>query len=74
DGPPVVIGGCEYLGSDEGSAYALGLAGLRAAVRGLDGRGPATALFAAAGPRELARRLAGEPFPKAAVAELAPQV
>jgi N-acetylglucosamine kinase-like BadF-type ATPase len=74
DGPPVVIGGCEYLGSDEGSAYALGLAGLRAAVRGIDGRGPATGLFAAQGPRELARRLAGEPFPKAAVAELAPQV
>ncbi|MET7304994.1 hypothetical protein ABZS54_40250, partial [Embleya sp. NPDC005575] len=53
-GPPVVIGGCEYLGSDEGSAYALGEAGLRAAVRGADGRGRPTTLFAASGPRELA--------------------
>ncbi|MYS83215.1 BadF/BadG/BcrA/BcrD ATPase family protein [Embleya scabrispora] len=73
-GPPVVIGGCEYLGSDEGSAYALGEAGLRAAVRGADGRGRPTTLFAASGPRELARRLAAGPFPKAAVAALAPEV
>ncbi|WP_406299523.1 hypothetical protein OG948_30435 [Embleya sp. NBC_00888] len=73
-GPPVVIGGCEYLGSDEGSAYALGVAGLRAAVRGADGRGRPTTLFAAHGPRELARRLAAEPFPKAGVAALAPEV
>ncbi|MFI1383902.1 BadF/BadG/BcrA/BcrD ATPase family protein [Embleya sp. NPDC020886] len=73
-GPPVVIGGCEYLGSDQGSAYALGEAGLRAAVRGADGRGRPTTLFAAAEPRELARRLAAEPFPKAAVAALAPEV
>ncbi|WP_161500601.1 BadF/BadG/BcrA/BcrD ATPase family protein [Embleya scabrispora] len=73
-GPPVVIGGCEYLGSDEGSAYALGAAGLRAAVRGADGRGRPTTLFAARGPRELARRLAAEPFPKSAVAALAPEV
>src|SRR5487761_1702159 len=35
---PVRVGGCEYLGSDEGSAFDLGLTGLRAAVRGLDGR------------------------------------
>ncbi|MGW9206540.1 BadF/BadG/BcrA/BcrD ATPase family protein [Embleya sp. NPDC055664] len=73
-GPPVVIGGCEYLGSDEGSAYALGAAGLRAAVRSADGRGRPTTLFAARGPRELARRLAAEPFPKSAVAALAPEV
>ncbi|MGC0419774.1 BadF/BadG/BcrA/BcrD ATPase family protein [Embleya sp. AB8] len=73
-GPPVVIGGCEYLGSDQGSAYALGEAGLRAAVRGVDGRGRPTVLFAEPGPRELARRLAAEPFPKAPVAALAPEV
>lgn len=73
-GPPVVVGGCEYLGSDEGSAYALGAAGLRAAARGADGRGAPTTLFAAEGPRELARRLAAAPFPKAGVAALAPAV
>jgi len=77
---PSRIGGCEYLGSDEGSAFDLGLHGLRAAVRGLDGRAQRTALsdlFAAeAGVPvfELARRLAGTPFPKSAVAALAPVV
>lgn len=79
-GAPVSVGGCEYLGSDEGSAYALGLGGLRAAVRGVDGRaeptalGPALAAYADAPVRELARRLAAQPFPKAAVAALAPVV
>jgi N-acetylglucosamine kinase-like BadF-type ATPase len=75
---PARVGGCEYLGSDEGSAFDLGLRGLRAAVRGLDGRGQHTALSdllaAEAGVTvpELARRLARMPFPKAAVAALAP--
>lgn len=75
--PPLSIGGCEYLGSDEGSAFALGLDGLRAAVRGADGRGRPTALGPALAEHagvpvpELARRLAAEPFPKAAVAALA---
>src|SRR5215831_5523034 len=77
---PVRVGGCEYLGSDEGSAFDLGLRGLRTAVRGLDGRGQRTALSellaAQAGVPvpELARRLARMPFPKAAVAALAPVV
>lgn len=77
---PVRIGGCEYLGSDEGSAFDLGLRGLRAAVRGLDGRGPGTALSdlltARAGVPvpELARELAQLPFPKSQVAMLAPVV
>ncbi|MDN3357822.1 TIM barrel protein [Actinomadura sp. DC4] len=78
---PCRVGGCEYLGSDEGSAFALGLAGLRAAVRAGDGRGPATAigarlteLTAGRSPAELARELAAEAFPKAAVAALAPAV
>ena len=75
---PVRVGGCEYLGSDEGSAFDLGLRGLRAAVCGLDGRGQPTALSdllaAQAGVPvpERARRLARMPFPKAAVAALAP--
>ena len=81
EGAPYRVGGCEYLGSDEGSAFALGLAGLRAAVRAGDGRGPATAITArltalaeGRSPAELARELAAEAFPKAAVAALAPAV
>jgi N-acetylglucosamine kinase-like BadF-type ATPase len=77
---PVRIGGCEYLGSDEGSAFDLGLRGLRAAVRGLDGRAPGTSLsgllaaHAGVPAAEHARRLAQLPFPKSAVAALAPLV
>ncbi|PRY42852.1 TIM barrel protein [Umezawaea tangerina] len=70
---PVRVGSCEYLGSDEGSAYDLGLSGLRAAVRALDGRGPDTVLakhFGVTTARDLARLA----FPKAAVAALAPTV
>lgn len=76
--PPVSVGGCEYLGSDEGGAFDIGLTGLRAAVRGADGRGPATALgrelTSGGSITELARALAAQPFPKAAVAALAPAV
>jgi N-acetylglucosamine kinase-like BadF-type ATPase len=76
--PPVSVGGCEYLGSDEGSAFDIGLAGLRAAVRGADGRGPDTLLTTelptGGTVAELARTLAAQPFPKAAVAALAPVV
>jgi sugar phosphate isomerase/epimerase/N-acetylglucosamine kinase-like BadF-type ATPase len=75
------VGGCEYLGSDEGSAFALGLGGLRAAVRAVDGRGPGTtivarleALSAGRTPAELSRELAAEAFPKATVAALAPVI
>jgi N-acetylglucosamine kinase-like BadF-type ATPase len=77
---PARVGGCEYLGSDEGSAFDLGLRGLRAAVCGLDGRGRPTALSALLAADagvpvpELARELARLPFPKAAVAALAPIV
>jgi N-acetylglucosamine kinase-like BadF-type ATPase len=77
---PVRVGGCEYLGSDEGSAFDLGLRGLRAAVRGLDGRGQRTALSGLLAAdvgmpaAEHARRLAQLPFPKSAVAALAPVV
>ena len=76
--PPVSVGGCEYLGSDEGGAFDIGLTGLRAAVRGADGRGPATALgrelTSGGSITELARALAARPVPKAAVAALAPAV
>jgi len=36
--------GCEYLLSDEGGGFDIGLLGLRAVVRALDGRGPKTTL------------------------------
>ncbi|MEV4497265.1 TIM barrel protein [Micromonospora arborensis] len=77
---PYRVGGCEYLGSDEGSAFHIGLAGMRAAVRARDGRGLATGiadLLAARlqrGPADIARDLAAKPYPKAAVAALAPVV
>ena len=73
-------GGHEYLGSDEASAFDLGLAGLRAACRALDGAGEPTALATGlagalgADPRAAARRLALRPFPKQQVAALAPVV
>lgn len=38
------IGGHEHIVSDEGSAYSLGRAGLRAAASAVDGTGPATIL------------------------------
>lgn len=38
-------GGCEYVLSDEGGGFWLGLCGLRAAVRAKDGRGAATSLL-----------------------------
>lgn len=78
--PPCRIGGCEYLASDEGSAFDLGLRGLRAAARALDGRGAGTALtaliaqHAGAEVPALARELARTSSPKTAVAALAPVV
>jgi N-acetylglucosamine kinase-like BadF-type ATPase len=79
-GPAVRVGGVEYLGSDEGSAFSLGLAGLVAAVRAYDGRGDKTSILerieknASLKIDELARRLAELPYPKTTVAQLAPEV
>jgi len=76
----VRAGGCEYLGSDEGSAFDLGLAGLRAAIRATDGRGPDTQLVAALAEwggcpvTELARSLSRSPYPKQRVAAIAATV
>src|SRR5712692_6539936 len=76
----VRVGGCEYLGSDEGSAFDLGIRGLRTAVCGLDGRGQRTALSELLAAEtgvpvpDLSRKLARMPFPNAAVAALAPVV
>ena len=59
-------GGWGYLLGDEGSGYAVALAGLRAAMRAADGRGPATDLLpvfqyslAAESPEELVGKVYG---------------
>jgi len=46
-GQYVVIGARGYLLGDEGSGFWIGMEGLRAAVRGEDGRAPATSLTSA---------------------------
>jgi N-acetylglucosamine kinase-like BadF-type ATPase len=48
DGTVARASGREYLLSDEGGGFDIGLRGLRAVVRASDGRGPATDLKAAA--------------------------
>ncbi|MCY7418577.1 MAG: hypothetical protein LH650_08800, partial [Chloroflexi bacterium] len=50
-GTPSLIGGHGYLLGDEGGAFWIGSAGLRAVLRAFDGRGPATALSAPAAAR-----------------------
>lgn len=50
------VGGWGYLFGDEGSAFALGLAGVRAALRAHDGVGPRTALEARI-PQHFGRRV-----------------
>ncbi|CAN5825386.1 BadF/BadG/BcrA/BcrD ATPase family protein [soil metagenome] len=47
-GAMIRVGGWGQLLGDDGSGYALGLAALRAIKRSIDGRGPVTALAAAA--------------------------
>jgi N-acetylmuramic acid 6-phosphate etherase len=74
-------GGWGYLLGDEGSGYALVLAGLRAVARAADGRGPATRLterflqrFGLQQPQELIRAIYGGSWDRAALAGLAPLV
>lgn len=70
-------GGYEYLLSDRGGAFDLGLHGLRAAAQAEDGWGPPTALTEAAwrvygrDARACGRLLACAPFPKWEVARFA---
>jgi N-acetylglucosamine kinase len=47
-GQVLKLGGHEHILSDDGSAYSLARAGLRAATRAMDGLGPATILLARA--------------------------
>jgi N-acetylglucosamine kinase-like BadF-type ATPase len=74
------IGDHDYLGGDRGSAFHIGLLGLRAALRAHDGVGPRSSLTATlsehAGRHVVSesRRLAALPFPKQAVARLAAPV
>jgi N-acetylglucosamine kinase-like BadF-type ATPase len=81
DGRTVLhVGNHDYLGSDDGSAFDIGLQALRAVLRAGDGLGPPTRMGAALSSyveRDIAaeaRRLAATPFPKPAVARLAPTV
>lgn len=74
------VGGHEYVLSDEGSGFDMGLRGLRAAARAHDGRGGGTALldeaveaFGRSIP-ELGRHLAELPHPKREVAGFAERV
>jgi N-acetylglucosamine kinase-like BadF-type ATPase len=74
------IGGHEHIVSDEGSAYSLGRAGLRAAASAVDGTGPATILSDLASEHfgmtlpHLGRWLAENRSARATVAGFAPVV
>jgi N-acetylmuramic acid 6-phosphate etherase len=81
DGGSGRAGGWGYLLGDEGSAYALALAGLHAVARAADGRGPATILterflerFRLSRPQELIPAVYGGGWDRAALASLAPLV
>jgi glucosamine kinase len=74
-----VVGGHGYLLGDEGGAFWIGSAGLRAVLRAEDGRGPATALSAVAALRfdglaDLGDRLHSARRPVNDIAQFAPDV
>ena len=71
-------GGWGYLLGDNGSAYAIALAGLQSAMRAADGRGPATSLLShfqqelqAATPPDLIDRVYGPEMTRERLANLA---
>ena len=74
------VGGWGHIFGDEGSGYAIGRAGLQAAARAADGRGPATALLErilavwALDATELLLARVYQAFDKTAIAALAPLV
>ena len=79
-GRVVRVGGWGHVFGDEGSGYAIGRAGLQAAARASDGRGPSTALLERIlaaweldAPESLLTRVY-QPFDKTAIAALAPLV
>lgn len=80
-GRPARAGGWGYLLGDEGSGYAIGLAGVRAVMRAFDGRGPLTALtgmilqfWGLSSPPALVNRVYGEALLSADMAALAPLI
>jgi N-acetylmuramic acid 6-phosphate etherase len=81
DGRTARAGGWGYLLGDEGSGYALTLAGLQAVARAVDGRGPATALtalflkrFGLQQPQELIATIYRGNWDRTRLAALAPEV
>jgi N-acetylglucosamine kinase-like BadF-type ATPase len=81
NGERVQVGGWGHVLGDEGSGYALGLAGLRAILEAYDGRGAPTALSAAllghlqlTSPASLVRRVYAERMTRDEIAALAPIV
>jgi N-acetylglucosamine kinase-like BadF-type ATPase len=78
-GEPSILSGHGYLVGDEGGAFWIGREGVRAALRAADGRGPATALQAAAegrfgGLADLGVRLHSGTRPVNDIAQFAPEV
>ncbi len=74
-----IVGGHGYLLGDEGGGFWIGRAGLRAVLRGEDGRGPATSLKDAArrrfgGVSDLHVRVHDAPRPVNEIAQFAPAV
>ena len=74
-------GGWGHLLGDEGSGYAIGLAGLRAVARAADGRGTRTALTELLlarmnldSPQDLIRHIYGAAAPRNTVASLSPVI
>jgi N-acetylglucosamine kinase-like BadF-type ATPase len=79
EGRPRIIGGHGYLLGDEGGAFWVGRAGIAAALRARERRGPATTLAARAEDRfgrleDLAERMHGLDRPVDAIARFAPDV
>jgi glucosamine kinase len=79
EGPPSIVGGHGYLVGDEGGAFWIGSAGLRAVLKAVDGRGPSTALVAPAehhfdGLEDVGDRLHSRQRPVDAIARFAPAV
>ncbi len=79
EGRARIIGGHGYLLGDEGGAFWIGSAGIRAVLRAIDGRGASTALVAPAkrhfgGLNDLGDRLHSSDRPVNTIARFAPDV